>query len=129
MLLRQVALTCENQQVPISELTRVSAALQKQVTDDFSPLWGVQATVDAFPTLEDVPLGYLPVVIVDQVEEGAGVHSDDKGQPFALVEFGKSWSLTASHETLEMLADPSGNRLVAGPSPDPEGPSKVEFLV
>ena len=39
-----------------------------------------------------------------------------------------SWSLTASHEMLEMLADPFGNRVVAGRSPK-RGQGRVEFLV
>jgi hypothetical protein len=58
----------------------------------------------------------------------AGVHLDDNGQPFALIEFSDSWSLTASHEMLEMLVDPMGNRLVAGQSPHPDQ-GRVEFLV
>ena len=28
---------------------------------DFGPLWGVLATVDADFSLEDVPVGYLPI--------------------------------------------------------------------
>jgi hypothetical protein len=39
-----------------------------------------------------------------------------------------SWSLTASHEMLEMLADPFGKRFVPGKSPKPDQ-GRVEFLV
>src|SRR5262249_28664085 len=95
---------------------------------DFAPIWEVSATVDGFPTLEDVPLGYWPVIIVQDVQGAAGFHTDKDGQPYALVEVGDSWSLTASHETLEMLGDPGGDRLIAGPSPRP-GQGRVEFLV
>jgi hypothetical protein len=56
------------------------------------------------------------------------VHEDKNGQPFALVQFSDDWPLTASHETLEMLADPFGNRVVAGKSPKP-GQGRVNFLV
>ncbi len=38
------------------------------------------------------------------------------------------WSLTASHEAMEMLVDPSGNRLVAGDSPKADQ-GRVSFLV
>jgi hypothetical protein len=58
----------------------------------------------------------------------AGVHLDKDGQPFALITMSASWSLTASHEMLEMLADPFGNRLVPGRSPR-RGQGRVEFLV
>src|SRR5204862_2300991 len=62
-------------------------------------------------------------------EPGAlGIHLDKDNPPFALVQFNDSWQLTASHETLEMLADPFGNRLVAGDSPKPDQ-GRVEFLV
>jgi hypothetical protein len=50
------------------------------------------------------------------VKDAAGIHLDKDGQPYALISAGNSWSLTASHETLEMLADPFGNRVIAGPS-------------
>jgi hypothetical protein len=39
-----------------------------------------------------------------------------------------SWSLTASHEMLEMLADPFGKRVIPGKSPKPDQ-GRVEFLV
>ena len=35
-----------------------------------------------------------------------GIHLDDNGQPYALVRRTPSWTLAASHEVLEMLADP-----------------------
>jgi hypothetical protein len=127
-LIRQVALVSEIDAVGLDELTRVSAALQKQVTRDLAPIWSVRATVDAFARLEDVPLGYWPIIVVQDVPEGAGVHLDKDGQPYALVEYGPSWSLTASHECLEMLVDPFGDRLVAGPSVK-NGQGRVEYLV
>ena len=52
-------------------------------------------------------------------------------QPFALISASSdldTWALTAAHETLEMLVDPFGNRLVPGDSPK-EGQGRVEFLV
>src|SRR5438132_1588969 len=115
MLPIHVALVPENDQVgiAISDLTRVAAALQKQVTRDFGPIWEVEATVDAFAHLEDVPLGYWNIVISSNVPDSAlGYHVDPSGQPLALVKPTGNWSLTASHECLEMLADPFGNRLV-----------------
>jgi hypothetical protein len=128
VFVRQIALVSEVADVPVTEVSRISAALQKQVTRDFAPVWELPATVDGFSALEDVPLGYWPVIIVRDVQGAAGVHLDKEGQPFALVEVGDSWSLTASHETLEMLGDPFGNRLIAGPSPR-AGQGRVEFLV
>ena len=39
-----------------SQLALVSAAIQKQTSRDFGPLWNVEATVDGFDKLEDVLL-------------------------------------------------------------------------
>jgi len=128
MPVRHVALVSEIDAFNMRELTAVGAALQKQVVRDFGPIWRRSATVNAFANLEDVPIDYWPVIIVRDVQGAAGVHLDDQGQPYALVEVGEDWSMTASHETLEMLADPFGNRLVAGQSPK-AGQGRVNFLV
>jgi hypothetical protein len=131
MLLAQVALVPEDEHVGItpSNLTRVAAALQKQVTRDFGPIWEVESTVDAFASLEDVPLGYWPIIISRTAPDSAlGYHVDKEGQPFSLVRFTANWSLTASHECLEMLADPFGNRLVPSFSLK-EDQGRVSYLV
>jgi hypothetical protein len=127
MLPIHLALVSMTDEVSFGELAKVSAALQKQVVRDFGPIWTIEATVDPFAALEDVPVGYWKILVVDTFENG-GQHRDRNNQPYALVAAGSSWSLVASHEALEMLADPFGNRLVAGPSPV-EVQGRVEFLV
>lgn len=129
MLVRQLALVADTKKVSFSAVSRVSAALQKQVTRDLGPIWQLQATVDAFASLDEVPTGYWPMIITeDDLGDAAGIHEDKEGQPFALIKFDNGWALTASHETCEMLVDPFGNRLIAGPSPK-KGQGRVEFLV
>ena len=129
-LTTNLALVSEVDDHDPSDVARVAAALQRQATRDFGPIWDMCATVDAFPRLEDVPIGYWPMIIRDDIgfEGAAGVHLDKDGQPFALITYGDSWSLTASHEMLEMLADPTGNRVIPGRSPK-RGQGRVEFLV
>ena len=130
MLVRHVALVSESKQIKPGDVAKVAAAMQKQATRDFSPIWKVPATVDAFATLEDIPLEYWPVIIMDDIKEkdAAGVHLDKDGQPFALVQVEDGWQQTVSHETIEMLVDPFGNRLAAGKSPK-KGQGRVRFLV
>lgn len=129
-LINQLAVVSEVPNISTSTLATASAAFQKQVMRDFRPIWNVLATVDAFPTLEDVPIGYWPIIIRDDIgfPGAAGIHLDKDGQPFALVQYSDTWTLTATHEILEMLADPFGNRLVAGDSIKP-GQGRVEYLV
>jgi hypothetical protein len=114
-----VALVPDSPSVTLANISAVAAAIQKQVTRDFGPVWGIEATVDAFDKLESVPVDYWPVIVRDDIKEpgAAGFHTDDNGQPFSLVQADPGWELTASHEALEMLADPFGNRTVAGPPP------------
>jgi hypothetical protein len=130
MWISELALVAETGRITCSQLNRVASALQKQAIRDFRPIWQITATVDAFDRLEDVPLGYWPIIVLEDINVpgAAGVHEDKNGQPLALVEYSDSWSLTASHEMLEMLADPWGSRLIAGGSPKPEQ-GRVEFLV
>jgi hypothetical protein len=130
MLTTHIALVSEDDAVPARELMRVAAALDKQVTRDFGPLWGVLATVDPVLGFEDIPVDSWPIIIRDRkgIRGADGIHKDRRGQPFALVALTDSWSLTASHECLEMLADPFGDRMVPGPSLK-KGQGRVSYLV
>ena len=129
-----IALAPDQVQIDAAELTRVAGALSKQVDHDFAPVWKVRATVDPYARIEDIPLDAWPVIISRNVFGAAGYHEDENGQPYALVEFGADWSLTASHECLEMLADPFGRRLRAANLLDQAvslglNPGRVRYLV
>jgi hypothetical protein len=130
-MLMQIALVSRTNALPADELMEVSAALQKQVARDVGPLWGIQATVDGFSRIEDVPSDYWRVVVEDFAALGgeAGVHlAPHDGQPYARVPYSNMWPLVASHETIEMLVDPSLNRLRAGDAVDGSD-HRVRYLV
>ncbi len=128
-LIRHIAIVSETAAVPLRDVTRVAAAVQKQVLRDFAPIWGIQATVGAFAAREDIPIGYWPILIEDDIDEPFdGMHRNRNGEPFGVVRAGYGWSVTVSHEALEMLADPSCSRLVAAPSPR-DAHERVEFLL
>jgi hypothetical protein len=129
-LLHHLALVSESDRIAFEELAAVASALQKQVIRDVLPAWRLVATVSAFPTLEDVPCGHWPVLVVDDssTADAGGVHVDGHGQPFAIVPATGDWSLIASHLTIEMVVDPSGNRLFTGESPL-AGQGQVGFLL
>jgi hypothetical protein len=130
MFTQQIALVSKTKKIKVSELQQVAAALQKQATRDLGPIWGIQATVDAFTQLKDVPTGYWPIIIREKIDDptAAGYHSDRYRQPFALVKHEEGWALTCSHEMCEMLVDPFGNRMVASGSVKP-GQGRVSYLV
>jgi hypothetical protein len=138
-----IALVSLTSQLSTKSFLQAAAAVQKQITRDFVPFWGLPATVDAFEDLESVPSDYHPVVLFGDPEELvgrldfaigrqyteeliddfdrdriAGLHLNAfTRQPFALVAVSDGWSVTLSHEVLEMIADPFGNRLIAAAHP------------
>src|ERR1700727_1641111 len=67
------------------------------------------------PNPKKIPAGVWPVNLVAKLPPGeGGVHMDKHKQPYSLViadPGSDEWTIDASHETLEMLVDPYGNRL------------------
>jgi hypothetical protein len=111
----QVGLVDKTGKLDSQLVEAAAAALNIQVMRDVSPIWNVQATVRYLPDPKKVPSGVWPVFLVANLPPGeGGVHLDKKNQPYSLV-IGTpdrdDWTIDASHETIEMLVDPSGNRL------------------
>src|SRR5262245_56158593 len=127
---RRLALVSQVDELSTPELTRVAAAIQTQITGDFAPAWGIDATLTAFQTVADVPVDYWPVIVQSPTAVGPtlGYHTTNNGVPYALVSYQPGWTMAASHQCLEVLADPNANRLISGPSPKP-GQGRVSFLV
>ena len=130
MLSKHIALVSKTTKIKSGELQKVAAALQKQATRDLGPIWNIEATVDAFTKLKDVPGGYWPIIIKEKIDDpaAAGYHTDKYRQPFSLVKFEEGWPLTCSHEMCEMLVDPFGSRMVTSGSIK-EGQGRVNYLV
>ena len=104
----KLGLTVESRgALPPADLERVAAAIQVQVSRDFSPIWGTDATIAAFPSLEQVPFGYWPVILTSRrLDEDEGFYISPGGESFSVVEILPGWSVVASHIVLELLADP-----------------------
>jgi hypothetical protein len=130
MMPAYIALTALTDRLRMDELACVAAALQTQVTRDFAPEWGANAIIAAVP-FEAIPAGYCPVIVQDTLDsEGAcGFHRMQSDEaPYILLPYGLSWSLTASHAVLQMLANPTGSARRPGPSVM-SGQGTVEYLV
>lgn len=99
-----------------TDIQKVVAALQIQVSQHFAPVWGVDATLTYVPkNHKPAPKTWWLVMLDTSDEAGAlGYHDlTPDGLPIGKVfaktdlHYGASWSVTMSHELLEMLADPS----------------------
>jgi hypothetical protein len=93
----------------------VAAALNIQVTRDLPQFWSVTATVLYLSNPKKVPAGVWPVQLVKTLPPGeGGFHLDKHKQPYSKViasHKNDGWTIAASHEVLEMLVDPYGNRM------------------
>jgi hypothetical protein len=97
---------------------RVVDALQRQVKEHFAPAWGIGATLVFAPQGERPARGTWWLAVLDTADQAheLGYHdATAQGLPIGKV-FAKSdldnhlsWSVTLSHELLEMLADPDLN--------------------
>jgi hypothetical protein len=114
-----------------ADLDRIAAALNIQVERDLKPVWNVQATVEAFDSLDLAPKGASPIVIRKSLPPGeGGFHLVQDGVPYAAVAASDTVSVTISHELINMLTDPTGNRLTFGRSMDPaENGAQVGYLL
>jgi hypothetical protein len=101
-----------------AELSAALPAFQHQVSKDFYGTWGIDAHLKLFGQAAATPTeAYLLYVFDDADQAGAlGYHDlGDNGQPLGKVfarttkQFNGAWTVTFSHELLEMLADPDIN--------------------
>jgi hypothetical protein len=113
-----VAVVNQSTVVSDSELPAVVAALQKQVEEHFWPAWNLDAELDLVAKGRPVRAGAWQLVILDDSDQAdaLGYHETTAdglplGKVFArtTLQDGGQWSVTASHELLEMLADPEIN--------------------
>jgi hypothetical protein len=103
------------------EVSAAVPALQAQVHSDFAPIWGIDADLTFVPGGSHPAPGSWWLTILDNsdVAGALGYHDvTNAGLPLGKVfagtdkQYGLSWTVTASHELLEMLGDPEINLTV-----------------
>ena len=96
----------------------IAPALQDQVHKDFGPVWGLDADLTFVAKGGQPPQGSWWLALLDDSDQaGALGYRDltDEGLPMgkafvrADLQAGTQWTVTASHELLEMLVDPDIN--------------------
>jgi len=117
-------------------------AINRQIAEDFEPYWsfgarlrlegrtGSRPSKTSLPDMRGDGVIYLWDAV--DVEDALGYHETNlRGIPYGFVftelsrELGENWTVTLSHEVLEMLGDPEANLLVQGPHPG--GASRTVF--
>jgi hypothetical protein len=115
MSITQVGLVDMTGKIDVDLIHSAAIALNLQVTRDLPQFWPVTATVFYLPNPKKIPAGVWPIQLVKTLppDEG-GFHSDKHKQPYAKVIASTedtTWTIDVSHEILEMLVDPYGNRM------------------
>lgn len=117
----QVCIINASTVVQDKEVAAAAPDLQTQLSRDFAPVWGIDAKLTFVPAGQTPAPGSWWLVIMDNsdVAGALGYHDvTDQGLPLGKVFAGTdklnnlSWTVTASHELLEMLADPEINLTV-----------------
>jgi hypothetical protein len=112
-----VQIVHDSQVVKWSDAKRVTRALQRQVRDHFGPVYGVKADVELVPRGKQDPDAWQ-IAVVDSASAADDdgwheltAHGKPLGKVFAreVIEETGGWSSSASHELLELLADPDMN--------------------
>jgi hypothetical protein len=124
-----------NGEISDQELLDVIRVINQQIAYDFAPYWNMPATLRLEGTLLKQPRANLSAAVMrgDAVlyvssatasDDPEGFHDRNfRGIPYGVVytqiseNTGDPWSVTFSHEALELVADPQANNYVMGPSP------------
>jgi len=117
----QISIINESTVLADADVTPAVAALQKQVTNDFRPAWGTDAELTIVAKGAQPANGSWWLVLLDDSDQANALGYHDLsteglpvGKVFAASDLkaGTSWTITASHELLEMLGDPNINLTV-----------------
>lgn len=110
-----IALVNRSTVVADAAVAACAAALHTQLNRDFAPYWGVDGVVGIARAGAVLAAGTMPLYILDDSDQAGalGYHDNDPklgpfGRVFAKTDarFGLNWTVTASHELLELAADP-----------------------
>lgn len=116
----EIGLVDKTGKIPHSLMHAAARAFHTQVARDLPRFWPIHAAVSWLPDPANIPAGIWPVFLVEKLPPGqGGSHLDRHNQPYAKVianPDSHEWTIDASHEILEMLVDPYGNRFQTGPS-------------
>ena len=114
----QIALINSSTMLSDAQASAALTAFQTQIHRDFAPVWGIDADITFVGTGSQPPPGSWWLTLFDHSDQAGAMGYHDltpEGLPLGKVfaatdaQYGDVWTVTTSHELLEMLADPDGN--------------------
>ena len=127
-----------NGQIMDEDVQQAIRAINRQIAQDFQPYWSLGATLrlegksgkkpDKQSLADMRGDAVLYLWNETDVKDALGYHDrNNSGIPYGFVftelsaKLGEPWSVTLSHEALELIGDPEVNLLVQGPHPSTPG--------
>ena len=122
--------------LPDDDVQAAIRAVNRQIREDFAPIWGAVWDLrlhgssfnadDIESLVEEFVQGEAVLYIVDEghMPGAAGYHAiNGREMPygFVFITDPNDWTVTLSHEALELIIDPTVNVMVPGPDPRPGG--------
>lgn len=113
-----IAVLNESTVLKDDDILPVVEALNIQLSRDFAPIWDVSAAASFYAKGSQIPENAWQLIVLDDSDQADALGYHDltpSGQPLGKVfansdlQAGTSWSVTMSHELLEMLIDPFCN--------------------
>ncbi len=126
------------------EVQAAIRAINRQIVEDYEPYWSMGARLRLEGKAGRQPTPQSPaemrgdaiIYLWDKadVPDALGYHeANNRGIPFGFIftelskKIGEAWSVTLSHEALELIGDANANQLAAGPHPDPKQKGRFVF--
>lgn len=118
-----VAVTNASTCLTDAQVEAVLPALQRQVSNEFKAYWDLDCTLTFLNRTQSLASSWWQIVVTDNPDEAdaLGYHElTSQGTPLGKIfakldlDSGSSWTVTLSHELLEMLADPWINWCAVG---------------
>lgn len=117
-----------------AEMQKVIRAINRQIAEDFEPYWSFGAKLRLEGSAGRIPSKESPSELrgdailylwnQTDVKDALGYHDiNAKGIPYGFVftdlseQLGENWTVTLSHEALELVGDSQNNLLAQGPHP------------
>jgi hypothetical protein len=132
--MRISVINCTNGLLSDDEVQKALRAVNRQITEDFAPYWNLNGMLRlegrsaGRPDYENPTdmQGEAIIYLWDEsnIADALGYHdANHRGIPYGFVfidiatEIGEAWTVTLSHEALELIGDRQANKLVSGPHP------------
>jgi phospholipase C len=133
-----ISIVNRSKTITVAQVLDAVRAINRQITEDFEPYWsfgamlrlegsvGKQADKLRMPEMRGDAILYLSDKT--DVADALGYHEANfRGIPYGFVftdlckQLKENWTVTLSHEALELVGDAQGNLLVQGPHPSNPG--------